>query len=333
GVRRSEPVRQLNRAWLARNAEAFALIHQGAKLSRGLYPMEFTGNPYTIELAHLSSLRGAVRLCMRAAVVHAEEGDAEAAADDLFAARRLAASLGDCMVLVVALVRIAADAIVVEGLERTLALCEMPADRLALLREEITGEEQELSLTRALVSEKAGAHYLATGPAEEIRRLLAHSGVPPGAPLDPQVRARNALHLWEAMDRAIRVSQMPDRAELEEAARLEEEMTEVTPELWLFAMWMPAIGRLICEEVKGKARVQVARSALAVEQWRLLHGSWPDSLEQLVPELVDAVPEDPFSDGKLRYERQEEGVVVYSVGPDGEDDAGVSLDEAHQWSD
>jgi hypothetical protein len=42
------------------------------------------------------------------------------------------------------------------------------------------------------------------------------------------------------------------------------------------------------------------------------------------------VPEDPFSDGKLSYQRTATGVVVYSVGPDGKDDGGLPEEEAYR---
>ncbi len=335
GERHSESAREMIGGWVEANADALKLIHKGAQLPHGRFPIAPAENPYAIELPHLDSLRRAARLCVWQAVSHAEAGEGRAAAEGLFATGRLAASLGDNVFLIDALLRIALDAMLIEGWERTLALCEMPADRLALLRHELWREEQELSLTQAFVSERAAGHYFfaETSP-EDLRRtlhdLMGESALEVLA--DPNARAREALHYYDLIEGAIRVSRMGPRQRLTEAKRWAQDVERErhTFQYQISDMLLPALRRAVQEEVKGNARLRTARAALAVEEWRLGHGSWPDSLEQLVPELLDAVPEDPFSDGKLRYERQEEGVVVYSVGPDGEDDAGLPREEAER---
>jgi hypothetical protein len=63
-------------------------------------------------------------------------------------------------------------------------------------------------------------------------------------------------------------------------------------------------------------------AGLAAERYRRLHGDWPASLDQLAPDLISAVPTDPFTDDPLLYRRLADGVVIYSVGLDGEDNGG-----------
>lgn len=74
----------------------------------------------------------------------------------------------------------------------------------------------------------------------------------------------------------------------------------------------PAISRLL--------RVELALIAFHNEQ-----GQLPESLDELVPKYLTAVPLDPFSPtGKpLLYRREGKDYVLYSVGNDGEDDGGV----------
>src|SRR5205085_10074692 len=72
----------------------------------------------------------------------------------------------------------------------------------------------------------------------------------------------------------------------------------------------------------GHARLLCAVAALAVERHRLARGAWPASLDALVPDFLPGVPDDPFDGRPLRYRRLADGVVVYSVGPDGADDGG-----------
>jgi len=72
------------------------------------------------------------------------------------------------------------------------------------------------------------------------------------------------------------------------------------------------------------ARFDLACTAIAVEQCRLAHGTVPDSLDALVPEFLEQVPDDPLGPGPIRYVIREHGeCVLYSVGPNFVDDGGT----------
>jgi hypothetical protein len=61
---------------------------------------------------------------------------------------------------------------------------------------------------------------------------------------------------------------------------------------------------------------------LAIRRHRRERGEWPVSLESLVPEFIQAVPEDPLSHKPLIYVVLEDGFALYSVGQDGLDNGG-----------
>lgn len=66
---------------------------------------------------------------------------------------------------------------------------------------------------------------------------------------------------------------------------------------------------------------QLAITALAIHRHMLRNGQWPELLDQLVPALLSAVPED--YDGKpLRYRTEFSGYVLYSQGNDQQDRGG-----------
>lgn len=69
------------------------------------------------------------------------------------------------------------------------------------------------------------------------------------------------------------------------------------------------------------AWMEVTRTALAVERWRLAHdGQSPESLTELVPDYFEAIPLDPFDQQPLPYRKLPKGFVVYSIGADFADD-------------
>ncbi|MBS1369477.1 MAG: hypothetical protein HPZ91_05910 [Lentisphaeria bacterium] len=102
---------------------------------------------------------------------------------------------------------------------------------------------------------------------------------------------------------------------------------------------------VFCEAL---ARIRAARTGIAAELYRRKHGAWPERLDELVPEFLSSVPNDPFSGKRLLFrsgllghaaidirfrdgefaedfrESTVNGFRVYSVGPDQVDDGGRS---------
>ncbi len=66
-----------------------------------------------------------------------------------------------------------------------------------------------------------------------------------------------------------------------------------------------------------------ARIACALERYRLAHGTYPASLDELVPAYLDQIPVDVLEGGALRYRLNADGTfLLYSMGPDGKDEDG-----------
>ena len=79
----------------------------------------------------------------------------------------------------------------------------------------------------------------------------------------------------------------------------------------------------VCMENECVAKIRAARTALAIQRYRLAHNNaLPSRLDDLVPAFLDAVPTDPFGGKPLRYQQRPAGFVVYSVGRDGVDNGG-----------
>ncbi len=74
--------------------------------------------------------------------------------------------------------------------------------------------------------------------------------------------------------------------------------------------------------IAGDALLALLIAELAVRAHHLERGACPESLADLVPGYLAAVPEDPFRPGPLVYRRKADGHSLYSVGEDGADDGG-----------
>jgi hypothetical protein len=75
-------------------------------------------------------------------------------------------------------------------------------------------------------------------------------------------------------------------------------------------------------EQQRQAYENLAILAFALAGYRADHDEYPRGLAQLTPTYIDAIPQDPFTDGDLRYRAENGGYLLYSVGPNGKDDDG-----------
>ncbi len=76
---------------------------------------------------------------------------------------------------------------------------------------------------------------------------------------------------------------------------------------------------IACSHVLGAvASLRVAATALTVEAHRLEHLRWPEDLA----ELGEIDVSDPFSGASLMFKKTSDGCLIYSIGINGQDDAG-----------
>lgn len=92
----------------------------------------------------------------------------------------------------------------------------------------------------------------------------------------------------------------------------------------------PALGRVAELDLRCQAQLDLARTALAIERYRLVIEGIPEQLEELVPRYLDAVPLDPFDGQPVRYRRTDAGYRLYSIMEDGQDNGGRTRDEVNK---
>ncbi|MBX3120270.1 MAG: hypothetical protein KF784_14490 [Fimbriimonadaceae bacterium] len=72
---------------------------------------------------------------------------------------------------------------------------------------------------------------------------------------------------------------------------------------------------------RDRASNSMLLAYLGLEEYRSIHGGYPENLEQLSPAILKRVPGDPFNEGKpLKYIPAKNAFQLYSIGPDGVDD-------------
>jgi hypothetical protein len=89
------------------------------------------------------------------------------------------------------------------------------------------------------------------------------------------------------------------------------------------ARMLPAAPGCHLAETRALATARLTLIAAAMAVFRAEHNQWPETLNELVPNYVEELPDDPFADAPFHYQRNEAGFVLYSVGPNLADDQGA----------
>ena len=87
------------------------------------------------------------------------------------------------------------------------------------------------------------------------------------------------------------------------------------------------------QAVGADARKCLCVMALAAARYRAKTGKLPDKPEELVPAYLPAIPLDPYDGQPLKWKRDGEAVVLYSIGPDEKDDGGRKMDDSEKKGD
>ncbi len=279
-----------------------------------------TDTQYTREVALL--LRWHV-----VALLH--RGDGSRTADAVLASLNVARSLGDEPTLISQLVRIACRRIATRNLERLLASGKSVAD-LSQLQVAWAAEAEEPLLLFGVRGERAGMHVLFDNMTAGVVDLSQIAECKPMAATD--FLGRYGWWLYRGrlpgdhactlryFNQAVAAAKQP--IHLQTAAIASIPLPPDDKYHILSRNLLPAIDKVSDAHVRSTAEMRCAVVALACERHRLASGRWPVSLADIPVNLLAAVPLDPFDGQPLRYRVVDDGVVVYSIGPNRTDDGG-----------
>lgn len=336
-----EAQRQLNkdqidalRAELERASRALDKARTLAEKPEGRYPVAYTEDFIGTLLPHIQNTRELGSLLAYDVLLQAQEKHCDQALTSCRAIVNAARSIGDESMLISQLVRYALRAIAANKIQRVLAQGEPSEAVLRQLQQLLEKEESEPLLWIAVRGERAGMDRLMEGiqtgqigMSAKDQALMGLSGDDRTAnwiqtlPLRlPAVRKSQRAALLRHMTRAVEIAQMPLEQQEQEMKKLD---AAVKDQPFLARLFCPALGKVAAADRRSRMDLRCAFVAVAAERYRQNKKKWPASLEALKETgYLQQIPMDLYDGQSLRGKRTADGLLIYSVGPDGQDNGG-----------
>jgi len=319
----NKEMKSLITQYIADNNEALELLHAGAAIEYCRYPVDLSAG-FESKLPSLSEIRRGVFLLKLEAVLHAENGDGESALRSAISSFGIAHSLANEPCIVPQLVRIACQSFAVTTIEYCVNRVVPDDEQLVEFIECVQNAERNSDISCAFVGERCMGLAFFRAP-ESVNPDLIN-----GIPFRPVLELFKAAGLVDAdaiiyfdiMDEYIQSIQLPLHKRQDAVRAINAKLQSTSKIHILLHSLMPALSRITIMDLRNIAQWRTARTALAIERYRLAAGKLPDTLADIVPAYLDAVPTDPFDGNELRYKKLEPGFVVYSIGEDMSDDGG-----------
>jgi hypothetical protein len=334
------PTQRLERAEYARLCNELnewdSALAEAQKLSgmpRGRHQITYKRpNLSATLLTDQQNARKVAVLLQFAALRRTEEGDYQRAMTDCQAIVNSGRSIGDEPFLISMLIRNACVAIGCKTANRVLAQGEAPPAASAALQHLLEDEDVVPDLLLGVRGERASLHEMFT--AVEAGDLSLADATGSGhltadglvsSLLRPEFKTEHPQML-SLMTRYVEAAKLPLHEQAAVEAELEAEIRGMSKTAILTKQMLPAISNVSRASRRKHAWVHCTIVCLAAERYRQAHRKWPSTLAELIPAEMSAVPLDPYDGQPLRFLRLPDGVVIYSVGPDGNDDGGNVTD-------
>ena len=323
---------------LARHAATLDLIHRAADRDTCRFQRDWTRPSFDMLLPEMQSLRNTARLLVLETRREAADGNATDALRDVARIQRIGRHAASEPLLISDLVGLAIDTMALETLAKvlpTLRKSDLAALDSSDIRDLVTtppamashyyGEEAFGLSTFADMSDSRfgvmnALEMFANQPQRPfLSRILPLTLLYRVFFLEADLAGyRSILHKYQQL--AAGWEPYPEVKKKTDA--METELRDRSPGM-LTSLIVPALGAVFRSQTRSVANHRAATALVAATQQRLETGTVPETFDELAAQLVPPASHDPFTaDQPLVLKRTDDAVLVYSIGPDGEDDGG-----------
>jgi len=326
----AEPMLKAISQCLASNQQCLSLLHEAAGIEGCDYDWDWRQYA-TTGFKQLTDVKRCAQLLGLSAVYYSHMGDPNGAMRCVEEGLRLTDSVRREPALINYLVRVACVGLTVGSLERSLSAAAFTDRQLAQLDEALMGTSGTVDLTQAMITERCIMIETCRDPS-----LAAGPGQGPGPRMLPGVTRTGIADILNYMNDCIEASERPPTERLTGFREAAKEVENLSFLHFMVKLLAPAMGRVAELDLRARAGIDLARTALAIERYRLATGKVPERLEELVPQYLEEVPTDPFDGRPIRYRRTDPGYLLYSILEDGQDNGGKEKvprsNDPYDWS-
>ena len=313
--------------FLEDNAAAMTALHQALQLNQSRLPIDYSPGIYA-KVNVLNFPHSSERLQLLT-LLHLENQLPEQAVITLIDSFKLPLILFREPMLVPYIGGIMCSARAVSNLEYTLNRYPLNHKLLNDINTTISKLQSAQGLSYSLIGDRCGfSDALYQHDMESL--FLFNPGLKKYMPLIEFIGLVEIDHLYilEMLDQVRSVLDLPFHQRLQAAKTIEGQISNHSQLHIVFHAALPseAYTLMIERDLHYHTLLNLAQTALALEHYRLdHHDQLPDTLTDLIPDCLDAIPIDPFDGLPVKYKKTHPGYTIYSVGPNLTDDNGIDF--------
>jgi hypothetical protein len=306
--------------------QALSVIEQGTTRKSCRFDHDYKAG-FNMLLPNLGGFRNIVRILGAKSCLEAEAGRPDIAWNLALTQLKVADALRNEPILISFLVRIASISTSCETVRKVCEVAPPNAEQYRNIESLLLDYEDRAPFVLALDGERLlcgewAFNLLRNGSARDLTANI-NNGWGLGEVLlslysafKPLLIADHAAYM-QTLGEYTRIAQQPyppnDVSSIDKKAeQMRSRLNVVT------SILVSAIGRVNERYWEVIAQMRITRAGLAVLQEKKIQDAFPETLEKLKLKSLD----DPFSKEMLHYKPQEQGFIIYSIGPDQKDNGG-----------
>ena len=346
-VRLDDAAIEMLRSELNEYQDAVLLGRTLTNYTRGRHELELGPIVLDTRLPETQRSRTAARLMSADAMLRAHDGDLDGALDSCRAVVCVGRWIGVEPFMISQLVRVAIGSVAMTSARRVIGQGEPSDEALARLQFLLLDEASQPLLLYGMKGERAAnvevIRRVGTG---EIPFTALSDNNPPFDPESPRTIIAPWGKLWldnqlavevQWMNEAVAIARQPPNLRIARWKFFDAEIQRHRSNLLLGLsamlpmLLMPAVRASDTAQCRYQAELGATIIVLAAERHRRKTGDWPASIAAIDPSILSDPPIDPYTGQPFRMLRRDGRLLIYSVGPNLNDEEGVF--EPKRWQD
>lgn len=328
--------------FVASQSDAIDLTLKATRYSKCSFGLDYSEG-FAMQMPHLAKMRSLARLLLIDTTAKLGEGDIEGAIESALAMRTIGRHAGSDPILISRLVELACIGLAQSALESVLKLGYPDTRQLSGLLARLDQEPPNTSLRDVLETETCAG----IDAYEQIRsgrispsEMAGYVEGGPGDGWKSDLESALGPLLWgwfadrdQAMylDTMRRYIELADKPYFAVKAAIEDlDANRSGAQEWISPLSQiitPALQNAFAAAARSEARYQLERLGVALMIFGQEQGSFPDALDELVPEYIAEMPIDPFSGKPYVYKNEDGRFLIYSLDVNMVDDNGIPSSE------